>query len=144
MLKKQEKRIRRHKKIRAKIIGTRKIPRLYVFRSNKHIYVQLINDKKNETVLALSDFMVKKMKAKKTKGTVQDGKLNPDSKIRKIKDDKNERKGKVAVAYEVGQLLARAAIKNKIQKVIFDRGGYKYHGRVKAIAEGARHSGLKF
>ena len=133
MLKKQEKRIRRHRRVRAKIKGTAQCPRLCVFRSNRHIYVQLIDDNKGRTILAVSDREVKKSEVGK-------------SKIQKKKSEEKEivRTGKVAVAYEVGKLLAEKAIKNKIKKVVFDRGGYKYHGRVKAVAEGARDEGLEF
>lgn len=89
-------------------------PRLCVFRSNKHIYAQLINDQNGKVLLAASDLEVKK------KGT------------------------KKELAQEVGKLIAQKAKKKKIEKVVFDRGGYKYHGRVKALAEGAREQGLIF
>jgi len=123
MSRKKEKRHRRHKKVRAKISGTIKVPRLCIFRSNKHIYAQLINDEKGETLAAVSDEKMKKVKssAKKPAKTT-----------------------KVALAYEVGKLIAEKALKNKIEKVIFDRGGWKYHGRIKAVADGAREGGLKF
>jgi len=115
MLKKEEKRNRRHIRIRAKVKGTKKCPRLSVFRSNNHIYAQLIDDEKGKTILSASD----------------------------IKIDKNKL-NKVQLAKEIGSLLAKKAIENKIEKIVFDRGGYKYHGRIKAIAEGAREAGLKF
>lgn len=104
-----QKRIRRHKRIRTKISGTGKIPRLCLFKSNKHIYVQLIDDEKNKTLIALND-----------------------------KDVKNKNMA------ELGQLLAKKAEEKKIKKVVFDRGGYQYHGQVKALAEGARKGGLQF
>lgn len=107
MLKKQEKRIRRHKRIRAKICGTSKAPRLCVFRSNQYIYAQLIDDEKNRIIASAK------------------GKRN-------IKEAK-----------KVGEAIAKKVAEKKIEKVIFDRGGYKYHGRVKALAEGAREGGLK-
>lgn len=112
MLKKQEKLHRRHKRVRAKIIGTTKIPRLCVSRSNNHIFVQLIDDEKGKTILGLND------KGKKGK--------------------------KSAVANEVGKEIGAKAIAAKIERVVFDRSGHKYHGRVKALAEGAREAGLKF
>lgn len=112
---KKEKRYRRHRRVRAKIKGTSRIPRLCVFRSNKHIYTQLIDDEKGKTLLSISDSAIKKLKVKKA-----------------------------VIAYEVGKLLAKKAIEKKVEKVIFDRGGYKYHGRIKAIADGAREGGLKF
>ncbi len=117
------KRKRRQKRVRAKISGTAKIPRLCVFRSANHIYCQLINDEKRETILAANDFELKD--AKKAK-----------------KEDKYS--GKVAVAYNVGKLIAKRAEEKKIKKVVFDRNGFDYHGRVKALAEGAREGGLEF
>lgn len=111
---KQEKRIIRHKRIKAKTMGDAKCPRLCVFRSNKHIYAQLIDDNKGKTLVSAKDTEIKK-KDKKT-----------------------------ALAFEVGKLIAQKAIEKKIEKIIFDRAGYKYHGRVKSLADGARQGGLKF
>lgn len=111
MLEKQIKRNRRHKRVRAKIFGTARRPRLCVFKSNQHIYAQLIDDEKGKTLVAASDLEIKKS-AEKTK--------------------------------ELGKLIAEKAKVKKIEKVVFDRGGYKYHGRVKALAEGAREGGLNF
>lgn len=121
MSKKQTKRQRRHKRIRAKVFGTAEVPRLCVFRANKHIYTQLIDDEKGHTMAAASDTGIKKTRTKASPKT-----------------------GKVASAFEVGKLIAKKAEEKKITKIVFDRGGYKYHGRVKAIAEGARKGGLKF
>jgi len=115
MLEKEEKRHKRHKKIRAKIFGTALVPRLSVFKSEKHIYAQLINDEKAETMAAADDSEFKK---------------NREKKIDKAK--------------KVGKLIADLAKNLKIEKVVFDRGGYKYHGRIKALADGAREAGLKF
>jgi large subunit ribosomal protein L18 len=124
---KKEIRARRHLRVRAKVSGTGQKPRLCVFRSNKHIYASLIDDEKNKTLLVVNDKEIKK------------------SKVDKSKAGKEEKMAaKVATAYEVGQLIAQKALKNKIEKVVFDRGGYKYHGRVKALADGARKGGLKF
>jgi len=105
----------RKERVRAKIFGTEKRPRLSVFRSNKYIYAQIINDEKSET---LSSVYEKEL-----------GKLN---------GNKTER------AKQLGLLLAKKSIEKKIKNVIFDRGSYKYHGRVKAFAEGAREGGLAF
>jgi large subunit ribosomal protein L18 len=123
MLEKKEKRQRRHRKIRAKMFGTQDKPRLSVFRSAKHIYAQLINDEKRKTLVSASDSEIKKLKLK----------------------------GKISKAVELGKLIAQKALDlpadrqgKKIEKVVFDRGGYKYHGRIKAVAEGAREGGLKF
>lgn len=115
MLKKQQKRYQRHQRVRGKISGTAKVPRLGVFRSHQYIYAQLIDDEKGKTIMAASD-----------------------QKLRKGK------RSKADLAKEVGKLIAQKAQERKITKVIFDRGGYKYHGRVKAVAEGAREGGLKF
>ncbi|MCK4781972.1 50S ribosomal protein L18 [Candidatus Parcubacteria bacterium] len=114
MLEKQQKRVKRHKKIRARIKGTKTVPRLSVFRSNKHIYAQLIDDEKGKILITAKDNDVKK-KAEKT-----------------------------VIAREIGKLIAEKALEKKIKKIIFDRGGFKYHGRVKALAEGAREGGLQF
>jgi len=116
MLEKQEKRQKRHKKLRAKIFGTHIKPRLSVFRSAKHIYVQLVDDEKRKTLVSANDLEIKKSKSK----------------------------GKTTGALELGKLIAKKALEKKIEKVVFDRGGYKYHGRIKAVAEGAREGGLKF
>jgi len=113
MQNKVEKRIRLKAKIRSKIFGTSERPRLSVFRSNKFIYAQLIDDSTNKTLLQAND-------AKITKGT------------------KSER------AKQVGKIIAELALKQKISKVIFDRNGFKYTGRVKLVADEARSSGLKF
>ncbi len=110
---KQEKLHRRHRRIRAKVIGTKERPRLSVFRSNQHIYVQLIDDSKEQTLASIDD--------------------------RKIKKGK-----KVEKAKEIGLAIAKKALEKKIKKAVFDRGGYKYHGQVKAVAEGAREGGLVF
>jgi large subunit ribosomal protein L18 len=114
MLTLNEKRIRRHKRVRSKIIGSTEKPRLCVFRSNSHIYGQLIDDSTGSTIVAASDMELKKKDAK------------------------------TSLSKEVGILLAKKAMEKKISEIVFDRGGYKYHGRVKALAEGAREAGLKF
>ncbi|MFN3301535.1 MAG: 50S ribosomal protein L18 [Patescibacteria group bacterium] len=121
MLEKVFKRYRRHKRVRAKVFGTKDRPRLSVFRSLKHIYAQIIDDEKGHTLVSASDFDLK-------------------SKIKKEK----KKPTKVEIAYQVGELIAKKALEKKIKKVVFDRGGYKYHGRVKALAEGARKKGLIF
>jgi len=129
MLIKKHKRLKRHRRVRAKISGTNKVPRLCVFRSAKHIYAQLINDEKGHTLILASDLELKQPKIKKQKRKPSGG---------------GERVGKVNKAYEVGKLIAKKALEKKIEKVVFDRAGYEYHGRVKALAEGAREGGLKF
>ncbi len=113
---KQQKRIRRHKKIRKSICGTQDRPRLFVYRSNQHIYAQIINDENEKILMSVSD------KDLKLKSTVK----------------------KSDAAREVGKLIAKKAIENKIGSIVFDRGGIIFHGRIKALAEGAREGGLQF
>lgn len=110
---------RKHSRVRRKVSGTAEHPRLCVFRSLSHIYAQLIDDKLGNTIVSAST-------------------LDPG--IR----SELEGKQKVAVAALVGSLVARRAVERKITGVVFDRGGYKYHGRVKALAEAAREGGLEF
>ena len=124
---KRKKRYRRHKKVRGKVSGSAKKPRLCIFRSSKHIYAQLVDDEKNRTLALARDLEFKKAKTKKVKDA-KEGALS----------------GKSAIAFEVGRLIAQKAKNLKVEKVVFDRGGYKYHGRVKALADGARAEGLKF
>ena len=114
---KATKRKRRHNKVRSQISGTKEIPRLAVFKSNKHIYCQLIDDTNSKTLAAASDISIKKDKQKNTN---------------------------VKEAEKLGAEIAKKAQDLKIDKVVFDRGGFKYHGLIKAVAEGARKAGLKF
>lgn len=133
--KRRKQRIKRHKKVRGKISGTSKRPRLCVFRSNKHIYAQLIDDEKNKVLASTNDLKIKIKKQKNEKPSSAEG-----------KKDKKEKplSSKLLIAFEVGKAIAKKAKELKIEKIVFDRGGYKYHGRVKALAEGARQGGLKF
>lgn len=110
-------RAKRHNRIRLTLKGTDLKPRLSVFRSNKHIYAQIIDDQKSETLVSASDFGLSKSK---------------------------ETVGKAENAVIVGEDLAQKAKAKKISSVVFDRGGFKFHGRIKALAEGARKGGLKF
>ncbi len=107
----------RHSRVRAKVSGTVSVPRLNVFRSNNNIFAQIIDDE-NGVTLASASSIDKELKL--TNG------------------------GNVEAATKVGELLAKRAKKAKITKVVFDRGGYQYHGRVKALAEAARENGLEF
>ena len=104
--------------MRAKIKGTVERPRLSIFRSNRHIFAQLIDDINSKTLFSVSDLKAKKGAKKNLKKT-----------------DK---------ARAIGLELAKEAGLKKIKKIVFDRGGYKYHGRIKAVAEGAREGGLMF
>lgn len=107
---------KRHQSIRKKVMGTDARPRLCVFRSNRYIYAQLIDDTKHKVLLACSSSNLKDIKEKK----------------------------KIEAATEVGKMLGKIAVDKGIKQVAFDRAGYKYHGRVKALAEGARAAGLEF
>ncbi len=112
MAKKENRRKRIHYRIRKKVSGTASIPRLSVFRSNKAIYCQIVNDVEGVTLASASSVGIKS-------GT------------------------KSEIAAQVGKLIAEKAKSNNIEKVKFDRGGYLYHGRVKALADGAREAGLQ-
>ena len=134
MLPKQLKRLRRHKKIRRKCHGTKNRPRLCVFRSLSHIYAQLINDDTAHVLAFASD---KEVKIKKTASRGDEpipSKFGRDGKMT----------NKVLTAFLVGKLIAKKAEVQKVQRVIFDRGGIVFHGRVKGLADGAREGGLKF
>jgi len=136
MLEKQKKRYRRHKKIRAKVFGTADKPRLCIFRSAKHIYAQLLIDgEKAKTIATSSD-----LKLRGNKSSSSPTELTKQAKGKK----KRESSSPVAKAREVGKLIAKRAQDLKIKRVVFDRGGYKYHGRIRALAEGAREGGLIF
>lgn len=117
-LSKQERRLRIKKRIRKLISGTAELPRMTVFRSNKQIYVQLIDDVQGKTLVAASSL------------------------IKKIADKKDITKKEQASL--VGKSIAEKALNSGISKIVFDRNGYLYHGRVKSLAEAAREKGLKF
>lgn len=117
---KREIRERRKKHIRKKVNGTSARPRLVVFRSLKHIYAQLVDDEAHRTLLTTSSLA---------------------KSVREVLKPENTKKD---IAKLVGKDMATKAIEMKIQQVVFDRGGYLYHGRVKSLAEGAREGGLQF
>ena len=131
-------RVRRHIRLRKKLAGTTERPRLSVFRSGDQIYAQVIDDTARRTLLAASsrDAELAKMSSDKIAGL--DGDETPES-LKGL--EKNRR---VRQAWLVGELVARRAKKAGITQVVFDRGGYIYHGRIAALAEGARHGGLEF
>jgi len=116
---KNEIRKRKHQRVRKKIKGTAERPRLNVFRSLKHIYAQIIDDSQGVTLVAASTL------DEALKGKIEYG-------------------GNKEAAAEVGKLIAQKALDKGIKKVVFDRGGYLYHGRVKELAEAAREAGLEF
>lgn len=110
---------RRHSRVRKKISGTQSLPRLNIYRSANHIYAQIIDDSKGSTLVSASSL---------------------DKSIKTVPEDNTKTKR----AQLVGELVARRAIDAGIKKVVFDRGGYKYHGRVKALADTSREAGLLF
>ena len=112
---KREARLRRHTRVRKSVSGTTEVPRLNVFRSNKAIYAQVIDDTKGETLVSSSTLELK----------IKNG-------------------GNIEAAYAVGKDIAAKCKKAKINKVVFDRGGFLYHGRVAALADAAREAGLEF
>jgi len=144
MLKKQQKRYRRHKRVRAKIFGTALRPRLYAFRSSNHICAQLIDDEKGITLAAATDRELISSKPSFAGRSKRKIKEAEGAKQKKAEKETEAFKGKIGLAFEVGKLIAQKALKKKIERVVFDRGGYVFHGRVKAVAEGARKGGLKF
>lgn len=117
---KESARNKRRRRIRKHIHGTAEIPRLAVFRSLNHIYAQLIDDSAHNSFFSVSD-MTPEVREKITKGTK-----------------------KMEKSTLVGQFLAEKALSKQITQVVFDRGGYKYHGRIKALADAARKAGLEF
>ncbi len=110
-------RLARHARVRSKVVGTKDMPRLNVFRSSKHITVQIIDDEAGNTLVSASSM---------------------------DKDLKLANGGNIDAAIKVGETIAKKANKAGIKKVVFDRGGYLYHGRVKALADAARENGLEF
>lgn len=114
----QEQRKKKHKRVRKKVSGRPSKPRLFVYKSRKHIYAQLIDDFRSETLTGAS------------------------SQTPEIREEYD--RGNCDAAYEVGQLIAEKAQDMDIDQVVFDRGGFPYHGRVEAVAEGARDGGLDF
>src|SRR5256885_3155942 len=123
---KNETRKKRHFSLRKRMVGTAERPRLVVFRSARHIYVQVIDDLSRKTVVAASDLLPKKADKKAAAGEIP------------TEGKKAER------AKRVGTLVAKRCLEKGIKKVVFDRAGYKYHGRVSAVATGAREAGLGF
>ena len=116
---KKRARLKRKKRIRKHIIGTQERPRLNVFRSSKHIYAQVIDDEQGHTLVAASS-------------------------VEKIVKEQPNFESKIAAADFVGRLIGERAIKKGLKKVVFDRGGFLFHGRVKAVSNGAREAGLDF
>lgn len=116
---KKQAHLKRKKRIRKHLIGTQERPRLNVFRSSKHIYAQVIDDEHGHTLVAASS-------------------------VEKIVKEQPKFENKIATADFVGKLIGERAVKKGLKKVVFDRGGFLFHGRVKAVSNGAREAGLDF
>lgn len=116
---KRESRLKRKRRIRKKLSGTPERPRLSVFRSSRHIYAQIVDDISGHTLIAASS-------------------------LEKTSKEQNDLKNNVAMARFVGKLVGERAVEKGIQSVVFDRNGFLYHGRVRAVSEGAREAGLVF
>jgi large subunit ribosomal protein L18 len=116
---KKKARLKRKKRIRKHLVGTQQRPRLNVFRSSKHIYAQIIDDEKGHTLVAASS-------------------------LEKVVKEQPEFENKIATASFIGKLIGERAIKKGLKKVVFDRGGFLFHGRIKAVSDGAREAGLNF
>ena len=112
-------RLKRKKRIRKKLVGTANQPRLCVFRSAKHIYAQVIDDSIGQTLAAASS-------------------------LEKTVRESSEAKNKLSAANSVGKIVGQRALEKGVKKIVFDRNGFLYHGRIKAVSEGAREAGLKF
>jgi large subunit ribosomal protein L18 len=123
VLEKRENKLKRIARVRAKIAGMAKVPRISVSRSNKHIFAQIIDSSTGAVIASADD-----LRRDKRMGENKSG----------VEGDKTKK------AALVGEVLAARALKAGISRVVFDRGGYKYHGRIKALAEGLRKGGLKF
>lgn len=119
-------RLRRQRRVRAKVKGTAERPRLSVYRTAAHIYAQLIDDVAGKTLVSASDMSLDK----KEKETIRKG--------------ADGRKAKVAIAFAVGQRIADAGKKKGVETAVFDRNGFAYTGRIASLADGARENGLKF
>ena len=131
---KQKIKEQRHHRVRAKVKGTAERPRFCISRSIKHLYAQLIDDVKGLTLASASDVELGLIKNVGKRKRI----------ISKAPPETKERSTKEAVAYEVGKLIAKKAASVGVSKVVFDRASYKYHGRIKAAAKGAREGGLVF
>lgn len=117
--KRERSRVRRHHRVRLRVYGTPDRPRLNVYRSNAHLYAQVIDDTTGKTLVSASTL------DKEIKGRLKSG-------------------ANLAAAVAVGRLVAERALKANLKTVVFDRGGYRFHGRIKALAEASREKGLKF
>ncbi len=116
---KRQSRLKRKKRIRKKLSGTPERPRLSVFRSSRHIYAQIVDDVSGHTLTAASS-------------------------LEKTSKEQNDLKNNVAMARFVGKLVGERAVEKGIKSIVFDRNGFLYHGRVRAVSEGAREAGLDF
>src|ERR1700683_3308192 len=144
---KNQKRDHIHDRIRKKMQGTAERPRLNVYRSLNHIYAQVIDDLHGQTLVSASSAEGMKAEGKKAEGKKAEGKKADGEKAEGQKaGEKKEKRtgGNVAAAKALGKIIAERAKAKGVSKVVFDRGGYIYHGRVKALADAAREAGLQF
>src|ERR1035438_263401 len=146
---KNDVRVRVHSRIRQRVRGTGERPRLAVFRSLNHIYAQVIDDRKGHTLAAASSGEKAGEKSDEKKTSEKAVSETPVSEKKSEKPSREKAKtlasgGNVAGAKQVGKLIAERAKAQGVTKVLFDRGGYLYHGRVKALADAAREAGLEF
>jgi large subunit ribosomal protein L18 len=140
---KTEARLKRKKRIRKKVFGTQQRPRLSVFRSAKHIYAQIIDDTEACTVVSASS--TEKLVREQFAGTAAPSAKPADTADTPSAETADKApKGKISLAAFVGKLLAERAIEKGITQIVFDRNGFQYHGRVKAVSDGARKAGLNF
>ena len=142
MIKKQyanQSRLRRHLRVRKRLAGTTERPRLCVFRSGNQIYAQIVDDARGRTLVSASSRDADLTKVKATLKAPAEGEESSATAYRGIEANR-----RVQIAYQVGSLLAERAKAAGLTRVVFDRGGYIYHGRVAALADGARKGGLDF
>lgn len=142
MIKKQyanQSRLRRHLRVRKRLAGTTERPRLCVFRSGNQIYAQIVDDAQGRTLVSASSRDADLAKVKATLKAPAEGEESSPTAYRGIEANR-----RVQIAYQVGSLLAERAKAAGLTRVVFDRGGYIYHGRVAALADGARKGGLDF
>jgi large subunit ribosomal protein L18 len=134
-------RLRRHRRVRRHLVGSQERPRLNVFRSGIHIYAQVIDDTTGQTLASASTLEATLKGAAPETVTLEVGEeaKGPKAALAPIVNNR-----KVALAWAVGKLVAQRAKEKGVSKVVFDRGGYAYHGRIAALAEGAREVGLDF
>jgi large subunit ribosomal protein L18 len=140
---KKQSRKKRHRSLRKRVEGTAERPRLAVFRSTRHIYAQVIDDLQQKTLAGTSDLALDGGQKGKKGQKGQHGQEGEKA-AKAPAGEKDNEKDKKVVAKKVGAAIAKKCLEKGIDKVVFDRAGFKYHGRISALADGAREAGLKF